>query len=286
MPKYTPNPNLPEALYRAMTENNEYYDNQKSDYSISDLLNPPQVVQLTKRHDDEIILPYYANFLAMLGTGVHNLLEAKAKSLMIDGAEERLFYEIDGTVISGEPDVFTDVNGGIVDDYKLIKVSRLPFCPDPHWEEQTNSYVQLLRWNGKKVDKLRIIALLKDWSEIEIDRKKGYPQSPVVIFEIPMWNPMVAESFIQERLTLHKNAAILPDNQLPECSDKERWRKYEVRKRGETRTHKRDTKLEADRLAEELGGKVFVKPGRAIRCDLYCSALPFCQQIRRENEAK
>jgi hypothetical protein len=280
---YDPNTNLPEALYHALIDNE--YSRGESKYSATDLISPPQIVQLTRRHSDEITINPTSNFHSMLGSAIHDLLDRKSKQLNLphEIAEQRLIQEVLGIPISGEPDVFCTLEDGQIDDYKLVKVDALYFFPKVEHEQQLNIYSFFRRMNGDKVSRLRIIALLKDWSEVKVGTKKEYPSEPIKIYNIPLWSEEQAIQFIEERIKIHEAAELLPDDQLFECTDEERWRKWLVREKGTSKIKKFSSrKLAAEFIDANPDKKYIMKPDIALRCSIYCRVSKYCQQLKRE----
>ncbi len=125
------------------------------------------------------------------------------------------------------------------------------------------------------------------------DRKSGlqkgtpdYPESQVQVLNVPVWPDETVENYLDERLQAHLDA----ENELPLCTDEERWAKPErwaLMKKG----LKRALKLypsEDDATAAVTDPKQFVehRPGENTRCLYYCPVAPYCSQFRRYMEEK
>ena len=54
------------------------------DYSVTDLINPPRVVLLNKRHKHEVIPPASSTIAAVMGTGIHNEIERLLRMAAIE----------------------------------------------------------------------------------------------------------------------------------------------------------------------------------------------------------
>jgi hypothetical protein len=103
---------------------------------------------------------------------------------------------------------------------------------------------------GVRVDKLQVIAILRDWSKARV-KTKGYPPSPIANIELPLWTYEERERFLKERVAIHQEAHGSYDlgGTLPECSEEERW----------------------------------VRKGKATRCEEYCVVNKFCEQYKKED---
>jgi len=285
------------------------YSRGESAFSITDLIKPVQVTQLTRRHDSEITKDPRENIYSVLGSAVHDLLE-RVGNLNPDESEmieERLFTTIEGVKISGQIDLHTtyDSKNHILTDWKHTKTSAIKF-EKLEWHQQLNCYAHLLRQHGYEVSSARICAIFRDWSfagingkykvstedgtKIVCKRTKDYPDWGCAIIEIPLWPDEEVEKYLKERVALHKAAENLSDEELFECTPEERWRRdtWRVRKTGAVRAkgNRSNFKTEAEARAylEEMGPEFELssRPGVAYRCLAYCAARPFCFQLKRE----
>ena len=138
------------------------------------------------------------------------------------------------------------------------------------------------------MSKLEIIALLRDWSRGRARAGNNYPQHQVMRIPIPIWPQAELEAYIKTRVTLHRAAEGLADDELPPCTDAEVWRSasvWAVRKQGrKTAIKLHATESDATTHADELGRAHYVeyRPGRAVRCADYCAVAAFCNQWRAE----
>lgn len=157
----------------------------------------------------------------------------------------------------------------------------------PEWEQQLNinSYIikKHLGWRSKG---LQVGVIFRDWKQSELEKyihkdDASFPAYPVMMVDIPLWSETKQADYIMERLAVHQNAVGLSDEELPECTKKERW------ERGEkwavmTGKTKRAVKLlddpaEADLLsAQTKNGRVEHRPAKAVRCESWCDAKPWC----------
>jgi hypothetical protein len=71
--KITNKHNLPEPIYRALTEDN--YSRGNSDLSVTQLIDSPRIRILKHRHNDEITEDASEMLWSVLGTAVHTMFE-------------------------------------------------------------------------------------------------------------------------------------------------------------------------------------------------------------------
>ena len=146
--------------------------------------------------------------------------------------------------------------------------------------------------NNLPTDKLRIIALLRDWQRSKAN-DPDYPPVPVVIIDIPSWADEKVESYLKERIRMHLEAERLPDNELPLCTDEDMWSKpttYAIIKNGQKRaSNVTDDKALAEQRLLAYGPNYHIveRPGKRSRCEGgYCEVAPFCSQFKEYKEAK
>ena len=112
---------MPDAVVEAVR--NDPYSRGDSKYSVSDLVTPPRIVHLTRRHDDEISVDVVDRFWALFGQVAHGILERAGGGGEV---EKRYFADIDGVTVSGQVDLIKD---GIIYDYKTTSADyRLWFA--------------------------------------------------------------------------------------------------------------------------------------------------------------
>lgn len=276
--------NVPETLVTLATR--EYYSKGGSQYSMTELLSPPRVRRLREQYNSEIKTDVTDLMWQMLGSALHVVMERG----QTDGhvTEERITAEIDGVTLSGQIDLQSEAEGGLViTDYKFCSAWAV-MNEKPEWEQQLNGYKWLVETVKKqKVVSLKICALIRDYNRHET--REGYPAAPIQMVEIPMWDSVRAETFIRERLELHRNAKVSHDfgEPLPECSPEERWQSettYAVKRDGrKTAIRVFKTIEEANALAQKEKGYVETRPGEPKRCTgNYCGVADWCEQYQRE----
>jgi len=278
--------NLPEALVSILSRERPP---TKGGFSVSTLLTPPRISQLTQRHDKEIEKDISEMIWMLLGTSVHYVVEqAKLPDSLV---EEKLFTVIDGEQIRGRADLWKDE---VLDDWKVTSVWTVIYNPDgrPEWHAQLNIYAWLYSLQGFTTKKLRVPAILRDWQKSKAMQGGDYPPINVHVFDIPLWSTQDTVAYVKERMRLHKEAAILPDKDLPLCTDEERWiraGKFALMKEGRKSAVKLyDSKGEAMKELSSCDNKHYVeeRKGEAVRCKDYCDVAQFCSQVQSEKNGR
>lgn len=265
---------LPQAIVDAVT--NDGYSKGDADISVTGLLRPPRLAVLEARHENEIVEDASDRIWSLLGQSIHTILERANRTAV---AERRLAIEVEGWKVSGGMDVYEE--NGILLDYKVTSVWKVIKGDLEEWEKQLNLYAVILRHHGHKVEKLQIIAILRDWSKMEAERDLNYPQAQVVNINIPLWPAEKAEKYMRERVILHKQARVL----LPHCSPEDRWARpdvWAVMKNGKKRAEKLySTEAEARaHVGFDKSLYVIHRPGVSVRCKNYCPVSKFCKQYQ------
>lgn len=277
--KYTNKLNLPQALVSAVE--NHGYSRGKSRISVTQLINAPKIVCLQEKCWDDIEVDVVDQMFSLFGQSVHSILE-RVKTNCIK--EKRYYYKHKptGWTVSGQVDLLAD---NILDDYKLTSVYKVQKGLDDGWIQQLNLNAFLARMNGEKIDKVRIVSLMRDWSVGQVKRGAwNYPKHPVKILEAPLWTEEEQYKFLTERLELHKEA--VDTGVLPDCTDEERWAnpsKFRIIKGKNKRATKAcDTYIEAVKWVEEQDKpkqyKIVESPKTYNRCADYCSVNRWCHQ--------
>ena len=287
----TNNKGFPDALVRAVE--NDSYSKGMADRSVTGLLAPPRQAALIDIYGDEVTEDVSERTFALYGQLVHLLLERAGEQSRNAINEERLFTEVGGWTISGQTDTITltEEEGWAVSDYKFVTAYKFKreytgelLIPE-EYEQQLNMYAYLLRENGFKVDGLKIVAIYRDWSKLEAKRDKNYPQSGAETHIVKLWSEPVAKAFIKERVRLHQAAK----NDLPECTDEDRWAKpdkYALKTNATSARARKlfDSEVEAVSWAYEKNFKkgwvVEYRQGVNTRCENYCLVSEYCEQFK------
>ena len=264
----------------------EYYSKGASQYSVTEIMSPPKVRRLREQYNDMIEQDVSDMLWQLLGSALHVVMERGAT----DGwtMEERLFHDVDGVTISGQIDAQQDTpDGVIITDWKFTSAWAV-MQDKEEWVQQLNIYKWLVETvKRKKVCGLKICAFVRDFSRHE--KKEGYPAANITNIDIPMWDSVTTETYIRERLEMHRNAKMAHDfgEELQPCSDEERWQSetiYAVKREGrKTAIRVFKTIEEATELAEKEKGYVETRKGEPKRCTgNYCGVAQWCEQYQGE----
>lgn len=276
--------NLPQAFCNAV---NLERHNEKGCFSATTLLKGSTSTILTDRHFDEIEVDVADCVWQIWGTAVHKIFEDSG----IDGLkEERFEVPVSHSKVTGRVDLFDEKNG-ILYDWKTASTFKITFNDFSDWKKQGLIYAWLMKQNGIEVKKCRIIALLKDHSKSKAKTDSSYPQLPVYNYEFEVTETDLAEieNFIKTRIAELEKAELIPDEELPPCSEEERWHqkgKVAVMKEGRKTAIKLfDTKEEAEQNMKALGGTYLEeRKGCDRRCSEYCNCNTFCPYYKKTME--
>lgn len=207
-----------------------------------------------------------------------------------DVVERRLYMDVLGWTVSGQLDLYRGAKLKI-QDYKFTSVYTWVMGGRVEWTYQMNTYAQLLRANGSEPDEAEIILIFRDWKKAEADADPSYPQQQVMVLPIELWPAAQAQAWIEERVRVHQLAELTETDDLPLCTDEERWvrgNQWVVVKDGQKRavaaagiTSEQDA---LDFIAAKVeagkgdGLRVKFRPGRPIRCEHYCNVSSVCSQ--------
>lgn len=281
--KLTNELDLPQPLVDAVVAYQGDYeasDQRKADISVTTLLTPPQIVQLRRQYEEQLVEDASERIWALLGHAIHQILE-RADSTGI--TEHRLYIERNGWLISGMMDRL-GYEERALQDYKVCSVWEHIGGLKPERVEQLNLLAHMAREEGYQVDYLQIVAIYRDWSKAKAQREDNYPKGQVQVIPVPVWSPEECEAFLMERVKEHQAARMT--GQPRPCTPEEQWArptKYAVMKKGAKKAIKlHDLAETADEHARQVGGFVEYRPGMRVRCNDYCPVRAFCPQRRAE----
>ena len=272
--------NLPEPIVRAVTRDN--YSKGDAEFSATELLLPPRVRALRRRHRHEIVEDVADVLYRLAGQIGHSILERAGKDSE-DIIERRFFADIAGHRVSGQADLIASGDCWACHDYKFTSIWTVKDGPKSEWISQLNILRLLAKLDARiEVPELTVVAIFRDWSKREARRDEAYPQHPVAVLSLPVWPYEETEAFVASRIALHLAA----EKNLPECSAEERWAKDDKWRVLKTCDSKRavpggvfDSQLEANRFAAKKGWHVVHSPAESVRCESYCEVSCFCSQF-------
>ena len=286
--KITNKHNVPETLVALASR--EYYSKGKADYSVTEIISPPRIQRLRKKHYEEMEQDVSDMLWSLLGSALHVVAERGQHEGYI--TEERLYAEIDGVTLSGAIDIQkTTPDGILITDYKFTSAWALR-QDKPEWEAQQNIYAWLVHTVKKTpVVGVQICALIRDWSRRDAAVKADYPQAPIQVIDLPLWDLHYTEAYIMERLNAHRESKVAADwgDELPPCSDEDRWVRgdaWAVMREGKKRATKVcETEEEAKEVMATIPEKekpyIEKRTGEAIRCTgNFCGVNQWCSQYQ------
>lgn len=226
--KITNKSNLPQAVFEWILKTQGEYTKGDADISVTELINPPRIRILRKKHYDEIETDAEGLLNVTVGNCIHDGIETATKTGI---AERRLDVTIRGWKLSGGMDHYHE---GTLTDYKTANKWKTVLSDDgriEEWEKQLNVYAYILKCNGHPVSDLQIWAYFKDWNRGEFGQysKKGqifrpnlscgYPEKEWLTIPIELWSPEKTRAYVEERVRLHQEA----ETNLPECPREALW---------------------------------------------------------------
>ena len=269
------------------------YSKGAAHLSVTQLINSPKIVALTKKFEDELEQDVSDMVWSIFGSAIHGVLEHGKDDNHI--VEERLHAMIDGWKISGAVDlqIVNELGGISIRDYKTCSVWSV-MNEKIEWEQQLNIYAWLVETVKEDfhVTDLGIVAIIRDWSRRDAARNPDYPQAPVKEIPIKIWPYQDREAFIKERISHHSACefAMETNESLPECTPEEMWEKpttYALKKKGGVRAIKvYETQEEAEKACDPKVHEIEVRLGSRTRCESFCPVNTYCQQWRDYQEKK
>lgn len=270
--KYTNRLGLPEAFCNAARAFE--HTRKGAQRTVTELLKPPRMAVLEDRHREELEEDVADNVWALFGLGVHkalaehapNMLVAKPGPIPLDmelrpgaiisvgslneivpfpvSTEQTLAMEVLGWTISGTYDSYSRHDKTLT-DWKTCSIYKIKLKDFDDWTSQLNIYATLLMHHGLPVEKVQVVALMRDWRPGEAKREKNYPEHQVAVIDLPLWDAWKRYEFLEERVWLHQEA----EKTLALCTDSERWKQ---------------------------------KNGTFTRCDRYCPVVTQCKAVGDE----
>lgn len=283
---------LPSAFERY--EAKDSYSKGEADFSITTLIDAPQIRHLREVHDHELSEDISGRIMALLGTAIHRILECGVDDG--DIAEHRFYADVNGVTISGQCDRLRllespdDTKRYGLQDYKTVSGTAMVINPggQSSWEKQLNGYAYLATENGYVIEDLEVLAIVRDWSHAQVRRNQNFPKHAVVKVPINLWPYSKQKEFIEKCVADHK--AETPR----ECNDEEKWhgkKTYavmEYKKSGglksrATKLFESHTEAEMFIIEKGLTAEVFTRDKVPTRCvGNYCLVSQYCDQFQNE----
>ena len=280
--KITNKYNLPDAIVKALTSDYQFKPYQ---FSVTTILSGIKSFLLAKRHQNEIEMDASEGINMLFGTAVHNIFEGKQNEDEL--AEEYIKVQVNDLYkISGKFDLY-NIKTEEITDYKTCSVWKIKFKDYDDWRKQLLIYSWMLIKSGFNVKSAKITALIKDWkkNELKLAKIKGesYPETPIINVSFDFFEDDYEEieKWIVNRFNQIQNAELLSDDDIPICSEEERWYtgdKFAVMKGNNKRAIKVcDTEEEAEEyLKLDSAYHIEYRKGKNKKCEDYCNACEFC----------
>jgi len=281
MPSVSNKYNLPQPFVDLVSESN--YSKGEADITTTTLSQPPKVKELMRRHGDNVVEDASDRVWSMFGSANHWMLEQiglRRPDRYI--TEQRFYMDVDGIKLGGQIDLF-DKETGVLYDYKVSSVYKAMTDDKFDWTAQASINKLLCEHNGLTVKRAAIILVAKDWKKRDAATKPDYPKCPVVEIPLTLWGPEETYAYIKSRIRVHEQAKTLQDDEIPICTEKERWAKpttYAVLKDKDAKRAVAnglyESRFEADAHAKKIGGIVSERAGADTRCESFCPVRNFC----------
>jgi hypothetical protein len=309
--KYTNKKGLPKTLASALEAIDQGHDRQ-ADFSASDFTIPIRVKILRERYSDQIEVDVFDTIWKAFGSSIHAIME---RGDVEDAFKETRFFgeiEVDGVTytISGKPDLYEFRDNGIITDYKVTSVWKYVIGLKEErektlreWNIQGNIYAWLLSEFKKfPVNTIQVLMFFRDWKQSEaIKNGLSYPK-PVEIVRLDIANNASIKMFVRDKVDRILRCRELSDDDLPICTESERWQKpvkFKVfgywRKKALDGAANFSTREAAEEWIDRnypdgnhRRSKVWIEefPSTPTRCEGYCDVNQWCSFYREYQKRK
>lgn len=273
---------LPKAMENACIALFSAKHNKPGTLSATTLKSGVREIILTDRYWDNIERDISEMTPVLIGTAIHSVLEAHTDNTEDIMAEEQFTFTVGDITVTGRLDGY-DVKNKVIYDYKSAAVWKKIYNDFEDWKFQGLVYTLLLNKAGYEVNECKFIMMFKDWSPTKASTDTSYPQFPCDTYTFkPTLNDIAEiEETIKTKVEEYTKSLPLPDEELPLCTEKERWTKpttYAVMKKGrKTALRVLETKADAEKYLSENGGDhIEERKGSDGKCENYCICNKFC----------
>jgi hypothetical protein len=201
--------------------------------------------------------------------------------------EIRQFKTVLGRTVSGK---FDFVAEGKIRD---IKSTSTYTWSHGLKKEDYQLQLSIYRWLNPSIvtqDTGAIEFMFTDW-KAGARHQEGYPPAAIMSLDIPLLSLEETQVYIETKLRLHDQYHGAHEQEIPDCTDKELWRKPTTFKyykdpaahaQGKRSTKNFDNSFDAHNLLQKQnsGGIVVEKTGEVVACK-YCDAFSICTQKDR-----
>jgi hypothetical protein len=273
---------LPQPFVDAVSRDYVYTDKR---YSVTSLLKGTREAILQRRHDDEVVQDVADSVWMIFGSAVHSILE-DGQETDSQLKENKITVPMpNGYTLSGIFDLY-DADTKTVTDYKTASVWKVVNNDWDDYRKQLMAYAWMLREIGFECDRGEIVALLKDHSKTKAKTTSDYPNYPVHTVRFKFTDAQINEcgEWLVDKFAEIERCEQLPDDELPVCTDEERWAtapKWAVYKVGNKKASRLlDSLEEAEKWAfdnlPKAKTEIVFRLGEDRKCAEYCSVRDFC----------
>ena len=294
--KITNKLNLPKQLLELVNSN---YTPTPHQYSCTTILKPTRQIILERRYGDQIEQDVSDMCWLIFGIAVHSVIENsqedngqfKEEKLKVDLG--KYWEELKGYYLSGRSDMIDLIKKMII-DWKTCSAWKVIYKDFEDWRKEMLIYAWAVKDIGFDIDKAEAIAFIKDHNKTKSKTDSQYPKLPIWVekFKFNKKSFQEIEQFIYNKFMELKKYENAPDEELPMCTDEERWReptKYAIKKKvNKTASKIHDTLEEAEEHLKnlEIGYpniyEIEVREGTDKRCLEYCSCCEFCPYYKEK----
>jgi len=280
--KITNNCNLPSAFVNFCKQEEKFAENE---IRVSSMLGSVREAVLKKRYNDDIEKDVSDQIWAIFGTAVHSIME-KNEEDKESLVEHRMKIHIMNYIVTGKCDLFK--NNTLI-DYKTTTVWKYVHEDYDRFKRQMLMYAVLLAENGYECIGADIVMMFRDWVKTKAN-ELDYPSHQVEIVHFDFSEEDI-ERMKQEMISwivLYDMSIKDTDNNLPNCSNKDRFRDpdtWAVMKKNQKKAVK--AKFESEEAAEEWikengkGDYIEYRPGEDKKCLYYCDCKSVCSYAKK-----
>ena len=200
--------------------------------------------------------------------------------------EKTGFKEVEGLVFRGTADIIFNYRLG-----DLKQTSTFSFR-DPGKDHKYALQGSLYRWMMPdliKEDSMDIYEVYLNWERFKsLQDPNGYPNEPVIVKNIPLMSIKETDRYVRNKIKLIDELYDAPDDDIPECTDEELWRKPPVYKyyvdpdKRARSSGNFSTYAEAQEKKHSKGDVgIIVEVKSKVGACKFCPALPACGQAKR-----
>jgi len=314
MPQYSNQTELPIPI--AVWLAHDTYDRAEAGLSATSLLKPIRQVILSQRvPEGEGIVDISGLIKSRIGTAIHDAIERSwmhenlPQTLASLNVPEKLIKRVHVNpeqLPDGKPSIPMYLELRSSKEVLGVKITgKFDFVADGHLMDfkTTGTYAytsgnkdddyimqgSIYRWLNPEIvtdEFMSICFIFTDWQKTRyLSDPRNYPKSQILARQFKMHPASVVQAYVEERVRLLKFYEDKPEAELPECTDKELWRKpdqfkyYKNPQKMTKSTANFETLGEANQryLDDGAVGVVKIVKGGVSAC-LYCSAYTMCTQ--------